>query len=152
MGQSELTTAKYFEQAEQERARASEGAAVAEFADPAPRPSPADRWAGAYRWLSIGLAVAALACVLGLALPYLNVDGQRRNPIDWLLWFGGARSDQTFEKYLTKSAAASQREWEDRYRESPVYQFNSGQLNLDSLNFSAAGGHSEPAPRPRGKR
>jgi hypothetical protein len=148
MGQSELTTAKYFEQAEQERATAANAVAT-----DTESPKTAEKWARAYSWISAGIALAIIACVTALAIPYLTGVGswQRKNPIDWLLWLGGARSDQTFEKYIRDSAAANQREWDDRYRESPAFQFDSTQFRLQPLDSQQMGWHPEPSPRRHSK-
>ena len=152
MGHAELSTAKYFEQVEQERAaaaaKAAEEAAAAAAAAPPPK---ADPWGQVYCWGSYAIGAAALVCVVALALPMLSPSGKRSNAIDWMLWLGGAKPDQTFEKFLLDTAATNQREWEDRYRESPAYQLQSMQFDASQLNLNQGNWQPQPSPRPRGK-
>jgi hypothetical protein len=61
--------------------------------------------------------------------------------LDWLLWFGGAKDDQTFEKYLKDTAEKNQREWEEKLRDSPVYQFDA-----DKIDWKRAQWKIEPVP------
>jgi hypothetical protein len=43
------------------------------------------------------------------------------HPIDWLLWFGGAKEDETFEKFVTDTIEKNQAEWDEILRESPAF-------------------------------
>ncbi len=123
----ELTSAKYFEQAEQARLAAAATTLSTESEQPSVLPTRS--WERANSWISLVAGVAVLACVGVLAAPYVNALFSKKtpHPINMMLRFGGASSDQTFEKFLRDSAAANQREWEERYRDSPMYQFNTEQ-------------------------
>jgi len=84
--------------------------------------------------LSIFVGAAAVACALGLAIPYLSQLNSEKptNVLDWWLRLGGAKSDQTFEKFVRDTAESNQRQWDELYRNSPAYKFNSSagfQLN-----------------------
>ncbi len=90
--------------------------------------------------ISIFVGGAAVACVLALAIPYLNQLNQKKptNVLDWWLRLGGAKQDQTFEKFLNDSIESNQREWEEMYRNSPAYQFNNSagyQFNQSQWQF-----------------
>ena len=82
--------------------------------------------------LSLVIGAALVISVTILAVGYFTLAKDRvsarakksTHPLDWLLWFGGAKEDQTFEKFVKDSTKKSQKEWEERYRNSPAYQFN----------------------------
>lgn len=84
--------------------------------------------------LSIFVGAAAVACALGLAIPYLSQLNSEKptNVLDWWLRLGGAKSDQTFEKFVRDTAESNQRQWDEMYRNSPAYKFsNSGGFQLN---------------------
>jgi hypothetical protein len=128
MPESHLTTATFFEQGEEARAAGAE--AEAQVATH-PEASALGAWAQASSWISVVVAGAVIACVTVLAIPYLTAARSQKatHPIDWFLWFGGARSDQTFEKYLRDSSEAYRREWEESYRKSPAFQLDRDYTN-----------------------
>lgn len=78
-------------------------------------------------WISVFVGAAAVACIVALAVPYLSEANAHKptNVLDWWLRFGGAKPDQTFERFLEDRMDASQREWEEAYRNSPAYNLNS---------------------------
>jgi len=80
-------------------------------------------------WIGVIAAVAVVVCLAVLAIPYLASarSGKATNPLDWWLRFGGAQSDQTFEKFLRDRSSDYQREWDENYRKSPMYKFDSDQ-------------------------
>src|SRR5262249_57737050 len=75
--------------------------------------------------VSIVVGAAAVACVLGLAIPYFSQLNSQKptNVLDWWLRLGGAKPDQTFEKFLHDAAESNQQQWDDMYRNSPMYKF-----------------------------
>ena len=88
--------------------------------------------------ISIFVGGAAVVCVLGLAIPYmsqLNKD-KPKNVFDWWLRLGGAKSDQTFERFLQDSIESNQREFEEMYRNSPAYQLNNSPMYQFNQNQS----------------
>jgi hypothetical protein len=123
MAEHNLSTAKYFERAEEASQAGDSG-----NPDDAARKSAAtvDAWARASRWISAVAGVAVVGCTMAIAIPYFTAasSGKPTSPFDWFLRFGGARSDQTFEKWVRDSTQANQRQWEEMYRNSPAYQFD----------------------------
>ena len=93
--------------------------------------------------ISIFVGAAAVACVFGLAIPYLSQLNEEKptNVLDWWLRFGGAKPNQTFEKFVQDGVESNQREWEEMYRNSPAYQFNNSgmyQFNQSQWQFQPA--------------
>ena len=88
--------------------------------------------------ISIFVGAAAVACVLGLAIPYLSQLNKEKptNVLDWWLRFGGAKSDQTFEKFLRDGVESNQREFDEMYRNSPAYQLNNSPMYQFNQNQS----------------
>jgi hypothetical protein len=131
----DLSSAKYLAQAEEARA----AALATELNDNSAQlpGTSATTLEQMTKWVSLVAGLALVVSIVVLAVPYLSAlrSPKPSNPIDMMLRLGGAHSDQTFEKYLRESAAANQREWEERYRDSPAYQLDSGQMNW---NFDAA--------------
>jgi hypothetical protein len=80
--------------------------------------------------ISIFVGGAAVICVLALAIPYLSQLHKDRptNVLDFWLRLGGARSDQTFERFLQDSIESNQSEFEEMYRNSPAYQLNNSPM------------------------
>jgi hypothetical protein len=117
----ELQTAKYLGSTAEpiESEEALEANPVAEKGS---SPSGLEKAAG---WIGVGAAGMVVLCLVLIAIP--KVTGiklpKAASPLDWMLWFGGAESDQTFNKFLKDSAAKNQQEWDERYRQSPMYQF-----------------------------
>jgi hypothetical protein len=116
----ELKTAKYFETQDE-----------LGFEDPAsmdddglPRARTAS-WEKAAAWIGVGAAGLVVVCLALIALPYVTGIKlpKAASPIDWWLWLGGAKSDQTFEKFVRDTATKNQNDWDEKYRQSPIYQF-----------------------------
>ncbi len=129
-GEHELTTAKYFQQAEAER----QAAAAAEIAQLASEESPVNAkpvWERLSTWTSVVAGGAVVTALAILVVPYVSSLSKNRpkNAIDMMLRLGGASKDQTFEQFIRDSYATQQLEWEERYKESPVYQFNTQNPN-----------------------
>ena len=99
--------------------------------------------------LSLVLGAALAVAVTILAIGYLTSARDRvsarakhsTHPIDWLLWFGGAKPDQTFEKFVKDTTAKSQREWDEKYRNSPAFQ-----TEFEGVDWSRRQGALNPAP------
>jgi hypothetical protein len=129
MSQSELTTAKYFQQIEVRRSTA-----IAEQIDHPrkERRTATDAWAKASSWISLigGGAIAVVLIVF--AVGYFAGDGSKKKtyPIDWFLRLGGAKSGQTFEKFVRDTAATNKLNWDEQYRKSPMYQFENSPTPL----------------------
>jgi hypothetical protein len=88
--------------------------------------------------LSIFVGAAAVVCVLGLAIPYLSQLNKDKptNVLDWWLRFGGAKSDQTFDRFLRDAAETNQQQWDEMYRNSPAYQLNNSPMYQFNQNQS----------------
>jgi hypothetical protein len=135
MAEVELSSSKYFQQAEQARAEAA-GAA------PPPPPQPPKKkggWENAASYTSVIAGAAALICVVAIAIPIINSAASHRpkNAIDMMLRFGGAKEDETFEKFLKNTVEATQRDFEEQFRNSPGFEFNPDKFRaaLDDMNF-----------------
>ncbi|HTQ40062.1 MAG TPA: hypothetical protein VMJ32_13640 [Pirellulales bacterium] len=122
MSEIELKTAKYIEALDENQ----NSSIIPAIAQPGEYPHSAGASINrAIRWISLGIGGAAILCLVLLAVPWLKGIGlpKSANVMDWWLWLGGAKSDQTFEKALRDSAAKNQQEWEEKYKQSPMYQF-----------------------------
>ena len=86
----------YFDQANSATLE-SDSAAADEY-----RPRKGQSLQRATTLISFFIGAAAVACVLGLAIPYLSQLNSEKptNVLDWWLRLGGAKPDQTFEKFL----------------------------------------------------
>jgi hypothetical protein len=133
MSESNLTTAEYLEHMHEAReAMTADGSIAA--SPPAPAAGACDRVASR---LSLVVGVALAVSVTVLAIGYLtaardHVSARAKkstHPIDWLLWFGGAKEDQTFEKFVKDNSAKSKQEWDEKYRNSPAYQVDPEQMD-----------------------
>jgi hypothetical protein len=127
MPEIELKTAKFFEQQNEPRSE-SEVMNAGDSGTPGLTSATLSKtasWEKVAAWMGVGAAGLVVVCLALIAVP--TVTGIKlpkgSNPIDWMLWFGGAKPDQTFEKALRDSAARTQQEWDARYRESPMSQF-----------------------------
>jgi hypothetical protein len=128
MAETELTTVDLYQQALEAAAKLPGD--TADFS-PAARPR-AGFWERAASRLSLLLGSALAVVVSLMALGYFNAAKdsvsarakKSNNAIDWLLWFGGAKQDQTFERYLRDTTEKSREEWEEQYRKSPISQFS----------------------------
>ncbi|MGD9723185.1 MAG: hypothetical protein AB7O59_17770 [Pirellulales bacterium] len=154
LSDSQLTTAAYYAQALEAQRAAAQADAPPTATSPAPLTEmlsapPAGAWERVTARLSLFVGAALAVSVMLLAIGYFAAARDRVNArakhsthtLDWFLWFGGAKDDQTFEKFLTDSAEKSRREWEERYRESPAYQANPQGVNWRNSQFKF-----EPAP------
>ncbi len=129
MNDSNLSSAKYFQQAEEAR----EAAVVVNSPEPVPqRYTGTDTLAQVSRWMSWIAGGAVVLCLMVFATGYFAGDGskKRTNPIDWFLRFGGAKSDQSFEKFIRNTATMKTIDWDEQYRKSPMYQFEHSQVPL----------------------
>ena len=135
MSESNLKTAVYYEQAQEARAAAGGEAPTATR----PRALSTSRWERATSRISLIIAVVLAVCLAVLAIAYVSAARdktaqakKRTSPIDWLLWFGGAKPGQTFQKSIEDSFDRTQRELEDRFRDPPAYNLKSrpGQWQL----------------------
>jgi hypothetical protein len=91
--------------------------------------------------ISFFVGATAVACVLGLVIPYLSQLNSEKptNVLDWWLRLGGAKPDQTFEKFLHDAAESNQQQWDEMYKNSPAYKFNSsGGFQLNGWQFQPA--------------
>ncbi|HEY2761097.1 MAG TPA: hypothetical protein VGI75_10145, partial [Pirellulales bacterium] len=107
-------------------------------------------WEKAAAWIGVGAAGLAVLCLALIAAPY--VTGVKlpksASPVDWWLWIGGAKSDETFEKFVRDTATKNQIDWEEKYKQSPVYQFKGIQpmdLNrMPGMQFNSQPRNSSP--------
>jgi hypothetical protein len=98
--------------------------------------------------LSLVVGAAVLICITILAIGLVKSTRDRvsarakkaTSPIDWMLWFGGAKEDQTFDKFIQDSAERSQREWDERYRESPVYKLGPNGIDWSDVQKKLGAG------------
>jgi hypothetical protein len=147
MSESNLTTAAYYEQAEQARSAAetdtSRAPSTPVFSTPL-----WERAASRFSLIVAGLLVAG-AAALGVAcfkgVPDKTTRAKKTSsPVDWLLWFGGAKPNQTFESFITDSMQRSEREIEDQLRNPPAYNLRSQPTNWQ---IKPAPIFKNPAPR-----
>jgi hypothetical protein len=127
MAEHELTSAKYLALVDESLAAAATGSADATQ----PPSSPVGGSARVSGWTSLIAAGAVIACLVAVAIPYIIAARSQKatSPIDWLLRFGGARPDQTFEKWVRDSATANQHQWDEMYRKSPAYGVDPSKMN-----------------------
>jgi hypothetical protein len=135
MAEVELASSKYLQQAEQARAEAAAAA-------PPPSPEPPKKksgWENAASYTSVIAGAAGLICVVAIAIPIINSAASHRpkNAIDMMLRFGGAKEDQTFEKFLQNTVEATQRDFEEQFSNSPDFEFDPDRFRaaLDDMNF-----------------
>jgi hypothetical protein len=129
MNDSNLTSAKYFQQAEEARA----AAVVVNSPEPLPqRRIGTDSLAQVSRWMSWIAGGAVVLCLMVFATGYFAGNGSKKKtyPVDWLLRLGGAQSDQTFEKFVRNAATSKGIDWEEQFKKSPMYQFENSQTPL----------------------
>jgi hypothetical protein len=136
MAQTELMTARYFEQAEEERrvrgaaeAQAAAEAALAEM--PQATKTETGGWEAFARKFSYGVAGVASVCILLAAIPFLSGLGKQKrvSALDFWLRLGGASSDQTFAQFLQDSAKSTQYQLDSLSSQSPALQFDSQNIN-----------------------
>jgi hypothetical protein len=155
MAETELVTARYLRQAEEERQARLEAEAAAQAAAEAEeqttQPPARQSWSSEVlmRRVSYVLGGGAMLCLVMLAVPYAASMGskKRMSPLDWWLRLGGASSDQTFDKFLRDSLATTQKQLQSQLQDSPFTQ-------IDTSNFNWANQcnqyqPSTPAPRRR---
>jgi hypothetical protein len=92
----------------------------------APKRSPVETWQRVTSWVSAIAALAAAICLIGVGVPYISsaISDRPKSPIDWWLRLGGAKSDQTFEKFVRNAATAPQFDFDEMYKKSPVYNLD----------------------------
>jgi hypothetical protein len=138
MPETKLQSAAYFQPSEEDDFAASDAIADQSTERTVSKTS---EWQRASTWVSViaagavvlCLAVFAVSSFTGLHLP------KSGNMMDWWLWLGGAKSDQTFDKFLKDTAAKNQRDieanfkapalqvdttWVNQFNQSPTMQFN----------------------------
>jgi hypothetical protein len=149
MSESNLTTATFYEQAEQARAAAETDTSCA----PSAPTFIAPRWERAASRFSLivagvivaGVVVLLVACLKGAPDKAARAK-KMSTPVDWLLWFVGAKPNQTFDSFITDGMQRSEREIQDQIRNSPAY----------NLKGQPANWHIQPTPvfkgaKPRSK-
>jgi hypothetical protein len=135
MPTTELTTAKYFNDPQP-----PQQPGLTDTPEPAAsQPSSAGILAAANSYLTLVVAAGFLICVTIVAFPDLKSAWSERpkNVLDLWLRFGGAKPDQTFEKFIIERTEADQRQWAEMYKNSPAYQLKDiPTFNLDSKQFN----------------
>jgi hypothetical protein len=140
MAETELITARYLRQAEEERqarleAEAAAQAAEAEVEEQSSEPPARQAWSSERlaRNVSYVMGGGALLCLVMLAVPYAASMGskKRMSPLDWWLRLGGASSDQTFDRFLLDTMEQNQKAFETQFQQSPIY-------GIDTSNFNWA--------------
>ena len=126
MYDSSLSTAKYLTQNDEPDDVSPEDGSPELSAPPAARGL--EHITSRLSWIIGGAgAVCALILILswfGLARDRVNARAEKStSAIDWFLWFGGAKEDETFEKFVTDTIEKNQTEWEEILRESPAFNF-----------------------------
>ncbi len=97
---------------------------------------------GAAGLVVVCLALIALPMVTGIKLP------KSASPIDWFLWFGGGKSDQTFEKFVKDTAKKNPLDLEEKHRQSPMYQFQGMQpINVNQMQGMQFNGQARTGAR-----
>jgi hypothetical protein len=138
MAETELITARYLRQAEEERqARLAADAAAeaAELEGQAAQPPARQSWSSELlmRRLSYVMGGGALLCLVMLAIPYAaSMNSHKRvSPLDWWLRLGGAGSDQTFDKFLRDSLTTTQKQLQSQsqLQDSPFTQIDTSNFN-----------------------
>ena len=119
----DLMTAKYFK-SDDEAPSSGEAATIQNS-----RPAQSSRVATAARaskWISVVAAVAVVACAAALVVPFLRTPSLRKatSPLDWLIRLCGVEPDKVVEKWVRDRGEASKREWDEKYRQSPIYQID----------------------------
>ncbi len=127
MPEIELKTAKFFEQ-QNERQIETGGMNVGDSDAPGltpAAPSKTAAWEKVAAWMGVGAAGLVVVCLTLIAVPMVTGIKlpKSASPIDWWLWFGGAKSDQTFEKFVKDTAKKNPLDLEEKDRQSPAYQF-----------------------------
>jgi hypothetical protein len=154
MSETELVTARYLRQAEEERqARLEAEAAVqaaAEVEEQSAQPPPARQpWSSERlaRNVSYVMGGGALLCLVMLAVPYAASMGskKRMSPLDWWLRLGGASSDQTFDTFLRDSLATTQKQLQSQMEQTPI-------TGIDTSNFNWANQFNQYQPSAPAKR
>ncbi len=123
MAEQDLMTAKYFQSNDE---ASTSGAATTTDEAPRAQTTPIAACARASRWISAVAGVALMACLIGLAIPYLKsaASTKANSPVDWLVrTFTGRSSDQVVQQWLRDRGEANKQQWDEMYRKSPIYQF-----------------------------
>ena len=122
MAEHELMSAKYLSPETDTSSTGGSTATEQAQKSPSKKTSPAAGWALASRWISALVGVALVACAVGLVFPRVKTASKEKpaNSVDWLLRFATGRSDVSVEKYLRDQGEANRREWDEKYRESPI--------------------------------
>jgi hypothetical protein len=137
MSESDLTTAAFCPPLDEADWEAT---SVESLVHPCPA-STVSGWERANARLSRVLAFAIVVIATVLAIGYVKSarssasarSKKSTSPIDWLLWFGGAKPDQTFEKYIKDTTEKNQREWDEKYRDSPASKLGQGGIDWSKM-------------------
>jgi hypothetical protein len=142
----ELKTTKYFEVPQDDRDGGSGAATACSSESPPLRTA---SWEKAAAWIGVGAVGLVVLCLALIAVPMVTGIKLPKSvsPIDWWLWFGGAKSGQTFEKFVRDTATKNQQEWDEKYRQSPMYQFK-GIQGADLIQTPAYKFDSQPMNSP----
>ena len=98
-------------------------------------------------WISRGAAGAVAICVTILAVSFIaGIQLPKAiSPMDWWLRFGGAKPDQSFQKFINDAVSKNQVDFAESYRKSPMYQLEQSQ-NFQ-LNPQMINGQFQHSPR-----
>ncbi len=123
MAEHELMSAKYL--ISEDDASSAGSPATIQKSRPA-QSSRVKSAARASRWISIVAAVAVVGCVIAAVVPYLRAPSVRKatSPLDWLIRLCGVEPDKAVEKMLRERGEANKREWDEKFRQSPVFQID----------------------------
>jgi hypothetical protein len=131
MAETPLKTAKFLEQAAENEAGFTDQSLQGAMGEGR---SAIDTWQRAATWMSLMLGAAVVVCIAGIAISSLAGLKLPKSAylIDWWLWFGGAKTDQTFEKFVRDASTKNQDNWDELYRQSPAYQLK----DLQGVQFN----------------
>ena len=126
----ELKSAQYFQTSSD-----SPVALESEPTEPiAPKRSPVETWQRVTSYTSAVAALALATCLIAVGIPYITsaLSGRPKNPIDWMLRLGGAKSNQTFEKFVRDAATTPALDFDEMYKKSPMYQFKDNPIQFNT--------------------
>lgn len=133
---SNLTTAKFYNQTAADEGDASRHSESALRATPA-----LGAWERVAARLSLIVGAGVTVGVVILAIGYgsslqqeLKARSKKSSATsEWLERFSGVNVNDAFEKAMNDVSSSSNREWEDKFRSSPAYQFNNKGVNFSQM-------------------
>ncbi len=142
----ELQSAKFFQQQNEPQVESGAGdssdvSGLSEVAASKPV-----AWEKVAAWMGVGASGLVVVCLALIAVPMVTGIKlpKSASPIDWFLWFGGGKSDQTFEKFVKDTAKKNPLDWEEKYRQSPMYQFQGAQpINVNQVQGMQFNGQTQ---------